>query len=112
MEPACFGCPDTELCYRAGNCAHNYYVIRRPDHERKPELSQPPPQKLEHPAYYGGIDSPHECIKVIEAWQLGFCDGNVLKYIARWRQKGGIGDLKKAQWYLTRFIEQEEAKLK
>jgi len=33
-----------------------------------------------------------------------YCKGNVMKYIWRWRDKGGVEDLKKAQWYLARCI--------
>lgn len=34
----------------------------------------------------------------------GFCIGNVLKYVSRYRLKGGLEDLKKAAWYLNRII--------
>jgi hypothetical protein len=47
---------------------------------------------------------------IITAWGLGFLDGNALKYISRWRKKGGIEDLKKAIHYLEKQIEVEEAK--
>jgi hypothetical protein len=67
---------------------------------------------VNHPAHYGGESNPYECIKVIEAWGLGFCDGNVVKYLSRWREKGGLQDLRKAKWYLERFIEQEEQRAK
>lgn len=46
---------------------------------------------------------------VIVAWGLGFLDGNALKYLARWRHKGGVTDLKKARHYLEKLIELEEA---
>lgn len=41
------------------------------------------------------------------AWQLGFLDGNALKYIARHRTEGGGGveDLKKAIHYLEKMVE-------
>lgn len=62
-------------------------------------------EKVDHPAHYGGADSPHEAIKVIEAWGLGFCLGNTVKYIARAARKGALlEDLKKARWYLDREI--------
>ena len=35
---------------------------------------------------------------------LDYCLGNVLKYVSRWRHKGGPEDLRKAQWYLNRAI--------
>lgn len=67
-------------------------------------------EAINHPQHYGG-DTTYEAIKVIEAWGLGFADGNAVKYICRWRQKGWIEDLKKALWYLTRFLEQEQRKI-
>ena len=61
---------------------------------------------VNHPEHYGGSESTYEAIKVIEAWELGFCLGNVVKYISRAGKKGSkIEDLKKAQWYLNREIE-------
>jgi hypothetical protein len=63
-------------------------------------------QAVDHPPHYGGAESTYEAIKVIEAWELGFNLGNVIKYISRAGKKGSrIDDLKKAQWYLTREIE-------
>jgi hypothetical protein len=63
-------------------------------------------QAVDHPAHYGGADNTYEAIKVIEAWELGFNLGNVVKYISRAGKKGSrLDDLKKAQWYLTREIE-------
>lgn len=60
------------------------------------------------------INPPHyqgkgmQAIDVIEAFELGYCEGNVLKYLLRWRRKEGVRDLKKAQWYLERLIKQNE----
>jgi hypothetical protein len=63
-------------------------------------------QAVDHPTHYGGADNTYEAIKVIEAWELGFNLGNVIKYISRAGKKGSrLDDLKKAQWYLTREIE-------
>lgn len=45
-----------------------------------------------------------EPIEVIDDWRLGFYEGQVIKYLARWRYKGGVQDLEKAQWYLSRCI--------
>jgi len=42
---------------------------------------------------------------VIAAWNLGYFDGNVVKYIARFRNKGGVEDLEKAKHYLNKLIE-------
>jgi hypothetical protein len=45
----------------------------------------------------------------IKAWELGFFDGNAVKYIARWRVKGGVEDLEKAKHYLEELIEQQRS---
>jgi hypothetical protein len=61
-------------------------------------------ESVNHPSHYGG-DTTYEAIKVIEAWQLDFHLGNVLKHIARAGKKGDqLIDLKKAQFYLNRKI--------
>lgn len=59
---------------------------------------------VNHPPHYkqGGI----ETIDFIEAKELGYNLGNVVKYITRADHKGNkLEDLKKAQWYLNREIE-------
>jgi hypothetical protein len=35
---------------------------------------------------------------------LGFAEGNVIKYVCRWRNKNGVEDLKKAREYLNKMI--------
>ena len=58
---------------------------------------------INHPPHY--TFSEIEPIDVIEAWKLGFHLGNVIKYVSRAAHKGDeIEDLKKAQWYLDRYI--------
>jgi len=62
------------------------------------------PDSVNSPAHYkiGGI----ETIDFIEAKNLGYNLGNVVKYITRADHKGNkLEDLRKAQWYLTRAIE-------
>lgn len=39
---------------------------------------------------------------------LGYCEGNVLKYVSRWEHKGGLEDLQKARGYLDWMIESVE----
>lgn len=62
---------------------------------------------VNHPSHYGGKDNLYEAIKVIEAWNLGFCLGNVVKYLSRAGKKSDkkLEDLEKARWYLDREIE-------
>jgi hypothetical protein len=61
---------------------------------------------VDHPAHYRK-DTGHEAIDVIDAWQLNFNLGNVVKYISRNGIKDPdafIEDLEKARWYLDREI--------
>ena len=55
-----------------------------------------------NPKYYKkGI----ETTKYILSHDMGFCEGNIIKYITRYKQKDGIQDLKKAKKYLELLIE-------
>jgi len=61
------------------------------------------------PQHYAG--SKIEVIEAIEAWGIGYCLGNVIKYVARAGKKDPskhIEDLKKAMWYLQREIQSLE----
>lgn len=46
-------------------------------------------------------------VEYIHANQLGFCEGNVVKYITRWKSKNGIKDLEKARHYIDLLIQLE-----
>lgn len=69
---------------------------------------KPQPDPVNHPAHYtqGGI----ECIDALAAATVGLtgieavCTSNAIKYLWRWKTKGGLQDLQKAQWYLTRLL--------
>ena len=82
--------------------------------ERNDEV-EPTNNAVQHPSHYthGGI----ECIDAIRASMTadGFCDyckGNIIKYIWRWRDKGGVEDLRKASVYLDWLINAAEGKIK
>ncbi len=63
---------------------------------------------VNHPKHYiqGGL----ETIDVIAAFTQGLegieavCTANAIKYICRWKNKNGVEDLKKAQWYINHLI--------
>ncbi len=60
---------------------------------------------VNHPKHYniGKI----EVIDAIEDWDLGFNDGNAVKYVAKHKHKeNSIQDIKKAIWYLNRHLQQ------
>ncbi len=42
---------------------------------------------------------------IIDAWELNFYAGNVVKYILRYRHKDGLQDLQKARHYIDKLIE-------
>jgi len=70
--------------------------------------------KVNSPSHYNSGDI--ETIDAIEA-QLskeeyqGFLRGNCVKYLWRWKHKGGVEDLEKTQWYLNKLIESSKIKL-
>ena len=49
-------------------------------------------------------------VDYILANKLGYCEANVVKYISRWKNKGGIDDLRKAKHYIDMLIEDETHK--
>ena len=47
-------------------------------------------------------------IEFIQANNIPFAEGSVIKYMCRWRKKGGIEDLKKAKHFIDLIIQNEE----
>ena len=52
-----------------------------------------------------------EVITAIEGMALDYHQGNVIKYVSRYRYKNGIEDLRKAKWYIDRLIYIEEQRV-
>jgi len=52
------------------------------------------------PKHYGNTD----LMDYLISNNLGFAEGNICKYVARWKEKDGIKDLLKAQVYLNALI--------
>lgn len=69
---------------------------------------------VNHPKHYtqGGI----ECIDALKAATVGktgieaVCVANVIKYLFRYENKNGLEDIRKAQWYINRLIQELEEK--
>lgn len=60
---------------------------------------------IKNPSYYNkGI----ECWDYIVSHNMGFLEGNVIKYITRYKDKNGKADLLKAKQYLDKLIEEYE----
>ena len=55
-------------------------------------------------------DLPIQPVEYIHANALGYFEGNIVKYISRWRKKNGIADLEKAKHYIELLIELETKK--
>ncbi len=67
------------------------YTTRARD--RCPHWLSKQQETVSHPAHYGG-DTVYETIKVLRAWMTpeqyeGFLVGNSIKYLSRYRMKGG-----------------------
>ncbi len=52
-------------------------------------------------------DLPIQPVEYIYANALGYFEGNVIKYVSRWRKKNGIADLEKAKHYIELLIQLE-----
>lgn len=55
------------------------------------------------PNYYKG-DGKIEVWDFVISQNLGFLDGNIIKYVCRYKEKNGLEDLKKARQYLDKLI--------
>ena len=61
------------------------------------------------------VAGTHYKDKAIQPWDyivgnnLGYLEGNIVKYVSRWKDKGGVDDLRKAQHYLNKLIEVQGA---
>ena len=70
---------------------------------------------VSHPSHYQS-KSGLEVIDVIEAFTEDLSGmeavdtANVIKYICRWKKKGGVQDLKKVIWYATDLIDRIEGR--
>ena len=66
---------------------------------------------VHRPPHYnlGGMEAIDYIKQQLGDGIVDYCEGNVLKYLHRWRFKNGLQDLKKAQWYLNKMVEEQEA---
>ena len=87
---------------------HLEYMQYMADKEKDMEK----PDMVNSPIHYNkaGI----ETIDALEAMLVNgfdyYLQGNIVKYLWRYRYKNGIEDLKKAQWYLNKLIEVYDGK--
>jgi len=69
---------------------------------------------VNNPLHYniGGIEAIDAIVAATNEQVEGYLQGNILKYLWRYRYKNGLEDLRKAQWYLNKLIEVYEDKHK
>jgi len=77
----------------------------------KPVQAQVISTKADTDANVRQVGGGHYKDKAIQPWdyiasnKLGYLEGNIIKYVSRWQDKGGIEDLRKARHYLDKLIE-------
>ena len=60
------------------------------------------------------VGGQHYSVKAIQPWDyitsnnLGYLEGNIVKYVSRWKDKNGVEDLLKAKHYLEKLIELQQ----
>lgn len=59
------------------------------------------------------VGGTHYRDQAVQPWDfiarngIGYLEGCAIKYLSRWRQKGGVADLRKARHYIDKLIELE-----
>ncbi len=78
------------------------------------KISDPKPEMVQHPAHYN--QGKVECIDAMAAATVNkrgieaICVSNIIKYLWRYEAKNGLEDVKKAQFYLNRLVDELEDK--
>lgn len=90
-------------------------AVEKNAHAISEVIKTPAVDNVNHPAHY--TQGAVECIDALEASMTpeefrGYLKGCQMKYVWRYRMKGGVEDLKKARWYLDRLIGKLEEVLK
>lgn len=69
---------------------------------------------VNNPVHYntGSIEAIEAILAATNEQSEGYLQGNIMKYIWRYRYKNGLEDLQKAQWYLNKLIDVYQEKHK
>ena len=78
-----------------------------PNKDTSSDINKKGNDPVDHPFHYT-YGKGLEVINVIDAFECGFEQGNVIKYVLRYKHKGGLQDLEKAKWYLEHLTEKEK----
>lgn len=82
---------------------NNYYWF---DEQCLEKVETEEADMVNHPPHYN-YGNGMEVIDVIDAFDCNYEQGNIIKYVLRYKHKNGVEDLKKAKWYLEHLIEKE-----
>jgi hypothetical protein len=96
--------------YDCLNRKFNRVILNRMSPMIENFADEEPVDNVNHPSHYTG---KYECINVMQdvfgdEATNDFCLCNAFKYIWRARKKNGLEDVKKAVWYLNKYIEEAE----
>lgn len=89
---------------------HDEHVVDNATSSKKDMVNKPSPLEVQ----FGGSHYKNKEIQPIEyilANNLQFCEGNIVKYITRWKDKGGVEDLEKIKHYCDFLIQKEKGQL-
>ena len=104
----CVDCDTVWHCMSQGRCVPKIqpYAIREIPREEYEDwkTKQSLKQQIAVAHYKNMAIQP---VEYVHANGLGYFEGNVIKYVSRWRKKGGLSDLEKAKHYIQLLIELE-----
>ena len=94
------------------NPDYTHYITDRCRNAATPTWSTPMAESKPNPLeqQVGGNhykDLKIQPVEYIHANNIGYMEGNVIKYVSRWRAKNGIKDLEKAKHYIELLIQLE-----
>lgn len=99
MGLSCYNCKYNIITTEVSTCINKSICVNFDKFEAKSSKIKP--------SYYGsGFDVIEFCLRN----NLTFMQGNVIKYVTRYKNKNGIEDLEKAKEYIDRLIEFEKRK--
>lgn len=79
---------------------------------RTGKINKSNPVSPSHYKLSGGMEAIDIIQEILTPEQfIGFLRGNIFKYDIRYRQKGGVEDLKKSAWYKEKLIDVENINL-
>ena len=111
------GCTNATVAYKIAKVERRKKMRADVVHEKKTTLPVDVVSTPEEEEAFNAIANAqqvggtHYKDKAIQPWDyiasnnMGYLEGNVVKYVSRWKEKGGVQDLKKAMHYLTKLIE-------